>query len=216
VAQIFPRWTNQVPLMAGAALPLGLIGVILGVWYWFSPKFTDVGYAPVQPVAFSHQLHAGDLGMDCRYCHNTVERAGFAAVPPQQTCMNCHVNVRPDSPRLALVRDTYASGEAIEWVKVHMLPDYSYFDHSAHLAAGVGCSSCHGRIDQMPVVYQHEPLSMGWCLECHRNPEPSLRPLDQITNMAWSEEDAAAYVPSEDPARTREVNPPQHCSGCHR
>jgi hypothetical protein len=216
VAQIFPRWTNQVPLLLGAALPLGLIGVVLGVWYWFSPKFTDVGYAPVQPVAFSHQLHAGDLGMDCRYCHNTVERAGFAAVPPQQTCMNCHVNVLPESPRLALVRDTYASGEAIEWVKVHMLPDYSYFDHSAHLAAGVGCSSCHGRIDQMPVVYQHEPLSMGWCLECHRNPEPNLRPLDQITNMAWSEEDAAAYVPSEDPDRTREVNPPQHCSGCHR
>jgi hypothetical protein len=216
VAQIFPRWTNQVPLIAGAALPLGLIGVILGVWYWFSPKFTDVGYAPVQPVAFSHQLHAGDLGMDCRYCHNTVERAGFAAVPPQQTCMNCHVNVLPESPRLALVRDTYASGEAIEWVKVHMLPDYSYFDHSAHLAAGVGCSSCHGRIDQMPVVYQHEPLSMGWCLECHRNPEPSLRPVDQITNMAWSADDAAAYVAAEDPARTREVNPPQHCSGCHR
>jgi len=216
VAQIFPRWTNQVPLLVGAALPLGLLGVILGVWYWFSPKFTDVGYAPVQPVAFSHQLHAGDLGMDCRYCHNTVERAGFAAVPPQQTCMNCHVNVLPESPRIALVRDTYASGEAIEWVKVHMLPDYSYFDHSAHLAAGVGCSSCHGRIDQMPVVYQHEPLSMGWCLECHRNPEPSLRPLDQVTNMAWSAEDAAAYVPSEDPDRTREVNPPQHCSGCHR
>ncbi len=216
MAQIFPRWTNQVPLIAGAALPLGLIGVILGVWYWFSPKFTDVGYAPVQPVAFSHQLHAGDLGMDCRYCHNTVERAGFAAVPPQQTCMNCHVNVLPESPRLALVRDTYASGEAIEWVKVHMLPDYSYFDHSAHLAAGVGCSSCHGRIDQMPVVYQHEPLSMGWCLECHRNPEPSLRPVDQITNMAWSADDAAAYVAAEDPARTREVNPPQHCSGCHR
>ncbi len=216
MAQIFPSWTNHVPLGLAIALPLKAVLLVGFVWYYFSPKFTDVGYAPEQPVPFSHKLHAGDMGMDCRYCHNTVEQAGFAAVPPQQTCMNCHVNVLPESPRLQLVRDTYEADAPIEWVRVHMLPDYSYFDHSVHLSAGVGCSSCHGRIDQMPVVYQAEPLSMGWCLDCHRNPEPNLRPLDQVTNMAWSTADADAYDPHSDLERTREVNPPQHCSGCHR
>jgi hypothetical protein len=216
VAQIFPRWTNQIPLLVAVALPLKVVVLVGLVWYYFSPKFTDVGYAPVQPVPFSHKLHAGDLGMDCRYCHNTVEGAAHAAVPPQQTCMNCHVNVLPDSARLELVRSTYESDEAIEWVRVHMLPDYAYFDHSVHVAAGVGCASCHGRIDRMPVVYQHEPLSMGWCMDCHRNPEENLRPRDQVTNMFWSAEDALAYDPQADPHRTRDVNPPQHCSGCHR
>jgi hypothetical protein len=215
VAQIFPRWTNHLGVAVGAGLPVVLTGLVFAIWYWFSPKFTDVGYAPEQPVAFSHELHAGQMGMDCRYCHSTVERANVAAVPATQTCMNCHVNVRPDSPRLEAVRQSWATGSSIQWVRVHMLPDYAYFSHQVHLSAGVGCSSCHGRIDQMPVVTQNQPLSMGWCLECHRNPENALRPRDEITNMAWSEEDAAAYVASEDPTRTREPNPPQHCSGCH-
>jgi hypothetical protein len=193
-----------------------VLTLVAGIWYYFSPKFTDVGYQPEQPVAFSHKLHAGDMGMDCRYCHNTVERAAHAAVPPQQTCMNCHVNVQAESPRLTLVRDTYESGEAIEWVRVHMLPDYSYFNHSVHLSAGVGCASCHGRIDQMEIVYQAQPLSMGWCLDCHRNPDSNLRPLDEVTNMAWSAEDAAGYDPHSDPERSRGINAPQHCSGCHR
>lgn len=214
---IFPRWTNKIPLAIGLLGPLALAGVVGGIWYYFSPKFTDVGYRPRQPVPFSHKLHAGDMGMDCRYCHNTVEVAAVAAIPPTQTCMNCHSQVKTESPRLKLVRDSYTTGETIPWVRVHQLPDYAFFDHRPHLAAGVGCSSCHGRIDQMTIVEMDQPLSMGWCLDCHRNPEPSLRPRDQITNMAWDiETDGKAYDAAKDPTRTRQVQPPEHCSGCHR
>ena len=214
---IFPRWTNKIPLALGVLGPLALAGLVGGIWYYFSPKFTDVGYRPRQPVPFSHKLHAGDMGMDCRYCHNTVERAAVAAVPPAQTCMNCHSQVKTESPRLKLVRDSYTTGESIPWVRVHQLPDYAFFDHRPHSASGVGCSSCHGRIDQMTIVEMDQPLSMGWCLDCHRDPEPNLRPLDQITNMAWDiETDGKAYDAAKDPNRTRQVQPPEHCSGCHR
>ncbi len=215
MAQIFPSWTNKVPIALAAAPPVIGVVVILSVWYWFSPEFTDVGYQPEQPVAFSHALHAGEMGMDCRYCHNTVEEAGHAAIPPTDTCMNCHAVVQTDSNLLAEVRESAETGESIEWVRVHMLPDYAYFDHSVHVAAGVGCSSCHGRVDEMEVVSQQEPLSMGWCLECHRNPEENLRPRGEVTNMGWDTA-TADYDPHEDPTRLRDVNPPQHCSGCHR
>lgn len=214
---IFPRWTNMIPLAAGVLGPLALAGAVGGVWYYFSPEFTDVGYRPQQPVPFSHKLHAGDMGMDCRYCHNTIEKAAHAAIPPAQTCMNCHSLVKTDSPRLKIVRDSYETGEPIPWVRVHQLPDYAFFDHRPHLAAGVGCSSCHGRIDKMPIVEMAKPLSMGWCLDCHRDPEPQLRPKDQITNMAWDfEKDGKAYDAFADKDRTRQVRPPEHCSGCHR
>lgn len=215
MAVIFPRWTNKVPLAIVLGAPVALAGVVAFVGYYFSPMYTDVGYAPPQPVEFSHKLHAGDLGMDCVYCHTTVEEAAHAAIPPTQTCMNCHGNVAVDSPKLALVREAYETGDPIPWVRVHMLPEYAYFDHSVHVAAGVGCASCHGRIDQMDVVYQAEPLSMSWCLDCHRDPEPHLRPRSEVTNMNW---DAASanYDPAADPERVRDLNPPQHCSGCHR
>lgn len=194
---------------------MALGAVVLAVWYWFSPKFTDAGYSPKQPVAYSHKLHAGDLGLDCRYCHNTVEQAPHAAVPPTATCMNCHRVVLNNSPKLAPVRASFESDMPIAWVRVHMLPDYVYFDHSAHMAAGVGCTECHGRVDQMKVVQQFAPLSMSWCLDCHRNPSPHLRPRDQITNMSW-DANATHYDPNADPTRTRRVEPPVHCSGCHR
>jgi len=215
VAQLFPRWTNKLPLMLAAALPLGAAAVIAGVFYWFSPSYTDVGYQPEQPVPFSHKLHAGEMGMDCRYCHNTVEQAAHAAVPPTSTCMNCHAVVQADAPSLHPIRESYEEGTAVEWVRVHMLPDYAYFDHSVHVSAGVGCASCHGRIDQMEVVHQSQPLSMGWCIDCHREPEDNLRPRDEVTNMAW-DVTTADYNPHEDPTRNRDVNPPLHCGGCHR
>ena len=215
MAQIFPRWTNKVPIALAVAPPVLGAVVILSMWYWFSPEFTDVGYEPEQPVAFSHALHAGEMGMDCRYCHNTVERAGLAAIPPTDTCMNCHATVAAESALLEPVRQAHATGEPVAWVRVHMLPDYAYFDHSAHISAGVGCSSCHGRIDEMETVAQAEPLSMSWCLDCHRNADDNLRPRDQVTNMAWDTA-TADYDPHEDPTRERDVNPPQHCSGCHR
>ncbi|MGM0577300.1 MAG: cytochrome c3 family protein [Myxococcota bacterium] len=215
MAAIFPRWTNKIPAAIGVGAPLVLVGVVGAVWYWFSPWYTDVGYRPEQPVPFSHALHAGDLGMDCRYCHNTVEVAAKAAIPPTATCMNCHTQVRAESPKLAPVRESWETGEPVPWVRVHQVPDYAYFDHSVHVAAGVGCSSCHGRIDQMKVVTLQKPLSMSWCLDCHRDPEPNLRPLDQVTDMEWDPA-TADYDPAQDPNRTRAVNPPEHCSGCHR
>jgi hypothetical protein len=215
VALLFPRWTNQIPNMAAAGIPVLGTAVVFAVWYWFSPEYTDVGYQPQQPVPFSHKLHAGEMGIDCRYCHNTVEYAARAAVPATETCMNCHRIVKKDSPKLELVRKSAETGAPIPWVRVHLLPDYAYFDHSVHLAAGVGCTSCHGRIDQMEVVTQQKPLSMSWCLECHRDPAPNLRPRDQITNMAYVAS-VAGYDPAHDVTRTRPLSPPEHCSGCHR
>jgi len=215
VAQIFPRWTNELPLRiaAGSLVALGL--VVGGIWYYFSPEYTDVGYRPVQPVPYSHKLHAGDLGLDCLYCHATVDRAPVAVVPPTQICMNCHRLVMRDSPALAPIRESFASGRPMRWVRVHNLPGFAYFDHRPHIRAGVGCSTCHGRIDQMEVVTQAKPLSMSWCLDCHRNPDPYLRAESDITNMEWSapkdQLQLAARIRVE-----KHLHPPVDCAGCHR
>lgn len=208
--QIFPRSLNRLPAIVaiGVALAGGVLTFI--VWYYFSPKHTQVGYAPRQPIPYSHRLHVGQLGMDCRYCHANVERSPEAMIPPVQTCMNCHSLVRTDSARLAPLREAWEHNSPIEWTRVHRLPDHAYFNHSIHVAAGVGCVTCHGRIDQMDVVRQDQPLSMGWCLDCHRNPGPHLRPRDQVTNMEWRPD------PNEPVRQVRPVSPPEHCSGCHR
>jgi len=253
VAVIFPRWTNWIPLVVVGGLALAVPSITFAVLYWFSPEYTDVGYAPKQPVPFSHKLHAGELGLDCRYCHYTVEKAGHAAVPSTETCMGCHTAIRNKSEKLTLVRESYNTGKPVEWIRVHMLPDYAYFNHSVHVAAGVGCATCHGRIDKMTVVRQAKPLSMSWCLDCHRAPNKHLRPREQVTNMAWT---GKGYTPSvkethrskrvdiqrlrkallnetaKTPVRMAQkshggkmakekierivVNPPEHCSGCHR
>ena len=212
---IFPQWANLLRpgiAIGGVLVPLYVLGM---VYYGGAPQTTDVGYAPVQPVPYSHALHAGELGLDCRYCHTAVEEGPHATLPPTQTCMNCHANIRALSEKLTAVRESYATGLPIEWVRVHDLPDYAFFNHSAHVRRGVGCVSCHGRVDKMDVVYQAETLSMSWCLDCHRNPEPHLRPLDKITAMDW--------IPSEEPqnlgARLREerdIHPSEDCSTCHR
>ena len=208
--QIFPRSLNLLPLVAAVALAVGGGVVTFIVAYYFSFWNVQVGYAPTQPVPFSHRLHAGQLGMDCRYCHANVERSGEAMIPPTQTCMGCHAVVRPESAALEPVRESWQSGEPIEWVRVHNLPDHAYFDHSIHLSAGVGCASCHGRIDQMEVVTLQSPLSMSWCLDCHRDPEPNLRPVSEITNMAYEREEG------EEIEYARYALPPETCSGCHR
>lgn len=215
MAQIFPRWSNKAPMALGLGLPLLTSFVVFALWYWASPKYTDVGYAPRQPVSYSHKLHAADLGMDCRYCHNTVEQSFYAAVPPSSTCMNCHNVVLKESPKLAPVRSSVASGMPVPWIKVHQLPDYAYFYHNVHVAAGLGCAECHGRVDHMKIVHLHAPLSMSWCLQCHRAPYPRLRPVSEVTNMSWDRNEAG-YDPNTDPARKRKLNPPVHCSGCHR
>lgn len=214
--QIFPRSLNKLPLVAGAGAALALPAVVFAVWYWFSPWYTDVGYEPRQPVAYSHRLHAGELGIDCRYCHTGVEKSPVAMVPPTQTCMNCHSAVKGDSAKLALVRDSWKTGKPIQWVKVHKEPDYVFFDHSVHVSGGVGCVSCHGRIDQEEVVRQTQPLSMGWCLECHRDVKQNqgasafIRPVSQVTNMEWVRKSDEVVTPP------RPLNPPENCGGCHR
>jgi hypothetical protein len=214
MAQIFPRWTNEVPKLAPPLIGLVLVFVVFVVWYWFSPKHLNVGYAPEQPVPYSHQLHAGQLGMDCRYCHNNVERSAYAGVPPTQTCMNCHANVKKDSMLLQPIRDSWETGEPVPWLRIHKIADYAYFDHSAHVTRGVGCVSCHGRIDQMIVVRQQEPLNMEWCLNCHRNPAPALRPLDKITDMDWKADAAWEKIAVE---KAKTLQPPVvNCAGCHR
>jgi len=186
---------------------------VLFIWYYGSPKYTDVGYQPDQPINYSHKFHVGTLGLDCRYCHNYVETSSEANIPPSETCMNCHNNIRKESPDLELLKEKYSQDIPIEWVKVHMLPDYAYFDHSVHLSAGVGCVSCHGRVDQMEKVVQMEPLSMSWCLDCHRNPSEHLRPSNQITNMEWMK---PANHDDWVKENKNNINPPQSCSACHR
>lgn len=207
VAVIFPRWTNWIPAIVVVGLLTGGPATVFAVWYWFSPAYTDVGYAPEQPVPFSHKLHAGELGLDCRYCHYTVEKSPKAAIPPTSVCMGCHLLVQPTSPRLRIVRDSAKTGTPIPWVRVHLAPDYAFFDHRAHVAAGVGCQSCHGSVDQMTVVRQVQPLSMSWCLDCHRDPNPHLRPRSEVTNMKWIGSNAQKdYIPWQDPERTKRAD----------
>jgi hypothetical protein len=214
---VFPRWANKTRALAGVLLgaaPLYLTGL---VWYGASPKTTDVGYEPKQPVPYSHALHAGQLGLDCRYCHNTVEQAAHAAIPATQTCMNCHETVHTKSEKLAPVRASWETNEPVEWVKVHDLPDYVYFNHSAHVTRGVGCVTCHGRVDQMEEVFQQEPLSMSWCLDCHRNPEKNLRPPAEATNMTWAPPDGQDPIEYGKMLREKNhLNPSTDCSTCHR
>jgi len=215
---VFPKWHNMVPLIFfGVVGPVVTIMAIAGVWYYFSPSYTDVGYQPEQPVPYSHKLHAGELGIDCRYCHTGVETSSSARVPPTQTCMNCHSRIKTTSLNLHLVRESWAENKPIEWIRIHKTPDYAYFEHSAHIQAGVGCESCHGRIDQMVEVSLSQPLNMEWCLDCHRNPQGHLRPKSEITTMGYTDEQHAKFLDSEEGKKSKEsVNPPQHCSGCHR
>ncbi len=217
MSQIFPKWANFVPV----AVIVGLIGsgsfAVGFIWYFGSPNFLDAGYRPKQPVPFSHRLHAGELGMDCRYCHASVERSQEANIPPTQTCMNCHSMVLPESEKLQPIRESFKTGAPVKWVRVHKIAEYAYFDHSVHLRAGVGCASCHGKINEMEVVEQINSLGMGWCLDCHRNPSQHLRDLsnNSVTDMDWAppanQSEIAARLINE-----KKLNPPEDCSACHR
>ena len=215
MAVIFPKSSDIILKVIGAVVAIGAVGATAAYTYYTWPTVIDTGYQPQQPIPYSHKLHAGQMGIDCYYCHNTVYRANFAAVPSQTTCMKCHMQVKKDSPRLALLWKAANTGEPIQWVQIHRLPDYVYFSHQAHLSAGVSCVSCHGRIDQMIEVHQEKPLNMAWCLECHRNPEANIRPAELVTKLDW--------VPDRDPAEIgreiiaqKHIDPPTNCSGCHR
>lgn len=205
---VFPKWANYfLPLILLTAVGAGTVVPPIVLWGG-SAETQNVGYQPNQPVPYSHALHVGQLGLDCTYCHNTVSKAAFAAIPATDVCINCHApgekadgtptnvsGIHQSSINLRPVWESWETGKPIPWVKVHDLADYAYFNHSAHINKGVGCVSCHGRVDQMGAagtedtiagVYQAENLSMGWCIECHRAPEKHLRPIEHVTTMDWS------------------------------
>jgi len=185
-AQLFSRNANAaawVSIIGIGALLFGIVAAMVGVY--LSPWMTDQGIAKPQPVPFSHKHHVDQLKIDCRYCHATVERAAYAGYPYTETCMSCHSQVWTNSPLLEPVRESYRTGEPIVWNAIYDVPDFVYFNHAVHVAKGIGCSSCHGRIDQQQLAAKAQPMYMGWCLGCHRNPEDNVRPRDQVYNMAY-------------------------------
>jgi len=184
--QIFHRSTNtisRVSIFGAIFIIAGLTWVAAEVQR--SPYITRAFVAREQPVQFSHKHHVSDDGIDCRYCHTSVENSAFAGIPPTKTCMNCHSQLFVNSPYLEPVRESFRTGVPIKWTRVHDLPDFVYFRHDIHIHKGVGCSTCHGPVDQMPLTYQVASLQMEWCLECHRNPEKYIRPREQVFNMKW-------------------------------
>lgn len=187
MAQIFDRSSNALARMS--LILTGLIVIALGVTLdqlQRSPWVTRQGQRADQPVPFSHKHHVMGLGIQCQYCHTSVERSSYAGIPPTKTCINCHAQIWTNAQLLEPVRESWATGESIRWIRVHDLPDYVYFNHSIHVNKGLGCSSCHGRVDLMPIMYQENSLQMEWCLNCHRNPAKNIRPTSEIYNMAWT------------------------------
>jgi formate-dependent nitrite reductase cytochrome c552 subunit len=218
MSKLFPKSANKLPLQILIFLGLTAGIVTAGITYYATPKYTRVGYAPVQPVPYSHAIHVGQLGLDCRYCHSNVEKSGHSNLPTAQTCMNCHSIIKNDSPLLAPVRESFASGNPVPWVRLHQTPDYVYFNHSVHVARGVSCVECHGKINEMDVVHHDKPLSMSWCLECHRAPEKALRDPKLVTNLDWQHPAGASgqLEAGKKFVHDWNVQPPQSCSGCHR
>ncbi len=197
----------------------GLVVVAVVVWALLefnrSDYVTLAHVAREQPVPFSHRHHVGELGLDCRYCHTTVERSSYANIPPTQICMNCHSQIWSDSPTLEPVRSSYRTGKSLAWTKVHDLPDFVYFNHSIHVAKGIGCATCHGRVDRMNLTYQNASLQMEWCLACHRHPERNVRPRSEVFDMTWK-------APPGDPdlgarlVKQYRIESRDDCSTCHR
>jgi len=186
--QIFPRYTNTVAWVSVFAVPLGgAFALWVCLVFTRSSYGTGAGIVRVQPVPFSHQHHAGDLGIDCRYCHTSVEHSPYAGMPSTSICMNCHSQMWVGSDVLGPVRESYARGQPLRWKRIYNLPGFVYFDHSIHVHKGIGCSSCHGRIDEMPFTYQLPSLLMEWCLGCHRHPEQHLRPVAEVFNMKYEQ-----------------------------
>jgi hypothetical protein len=229
MSTIFPKWTNGLPtLLAGGAVST-LAAVVGGVWYYATPEFWEVGYMPEQPGGgFNHQIHIGQLGMDCKYCHTYVEVSAEANVPHVSICYGCHsenkLQAFVDSPahreKTEFIRAAYKTDTPIEWKRVHKLPDYvRNFPHHAHINAGVSCISCHGNIGRQPVVWQHESLSMGWCLDCHRGPESKLVAKDQVTRLFEVEQamsdPAAMKAAGTRYYEERKIAAPENCGACH-
>jgi len=217
--QVFHRSSNTI---AKVSLIGGPVSVAFIVWaclvFQRSSYGTGAGEVRVQKVPFSHEHHVGVLGIDCRYCHTSVENSSYAGLPPTKTCMNCHSQIWVGSDMLAPVRDSYRDNRSLEWQRVYNTPGFVYFDHSIHIHKGVGCTTCHGQIDEMPLTYQQPSLLMEWCLDCHRNPEPNLRPQSEIFNVKWhpppDQRERGAGLAREYGLRTTEFL--TTCSVCHR
>lgn len=235
MSMLFPRWMNALPTVVAIGAISALTTVAAGTWYWATPDFWEVGYMPTQPGSgFNHQIHAGRLGMDCRYCHTNVEDSHWANIPTASTCMGCHTEqkLKPEfdpGDKVAFVREAYAADESIPWRRVHKLPDYvGNFPHHMHVRAGVSCFSCHGQIRGMPVVYQDQGLGMGWCLDCHRNVEDNIVGPSKVTDLVWAEQHLKERAQGADNA-TPEAKQiikslqesiagggPQNCGACHQ
>lgn len=214
--QIFNRSAN----FAAKASIIGLVlvvGTLLGLlttanrWSWVNNRQV----VREQPVQFSHQHHVQTVGLDCRYCHTSAESSSFAGIPPSKTCMNCHSQIWSTSPYLEPVRSSFRDNRSLRWLRVHDLPDFAYFNHSAHVKKGVGCESCHGRVDKMPLMLQENSLQMEWCLECHRNPAKYLRPRSEIYTMGYQPAEPQAVIGAR-LMKEYHVNPRTSCSTCHR
>ncbi len=219
MSKIFPKSANALPLQI--LIFLGVLGGVAaaGINYYATPKYLRVGYAPVQPVPFDHSLHAGQLGIDCRYCHAGVEKSGTSSVPAAQTCMNCHSIVKNQSPLLEVVRKSYETGDPVPWVRIHKNPDYVYFNHSVHVNRGVSCVECHGKVNEMQVVHQDQPHSMSWCLDCHRDPASRIREPKDVFNLdsaRLADQGPEGLKKAQEYIHNWKVMPPQSCSGCHR
>jgi hypothetical protein len=232
MSQIFHRSTNTLSraTIFGAVFVLAALSWV-AMEIQRSPYVTYAGVRKTQPVPFSHQHHVTGLGIDCRYCHTSVETSSFAGIPPTKTCMNCHSQIWTNANLLEPVRASYRSGESLQWTRVNQLPDFVYFNHSIHINKGVGCNTCHGPVDLMPLMYQQESLQMEWCLDCHRNRNNHLRPRDQVFNMRYQPPtgstpvvvDGKSYTDQaelgaalEKKYNVRSVKDITNCSTCHR
>lgn len=247
MANIFPRWTNLLPIKIAICIGSLALCIVAGFSYYGTPKAQRVGYMPDQPIPYDHELHVKELGLDCRYCHSFVDQSGHANIPSADTCWNCHQHVKKGSDKLGPLRAALgvdknhapiegAKRTPIQWVRVHKTPDYAFFDHSAHVNRGVSCVSCHGQVNEMPVVYHAESLSMEFCLDCHRAPEKHLRPLEEVYNLDYDPKEylakhhAALGVEDYDPNWSKRkaqlelgsvlkhkwsVTPKTSCATCH-
>ncbi len=222
MAQLFPRGSNA---FARISIVVVLVVVGTGLTILLNTNrlhyTTDVQVARKQPVPFSHKHHVTGVGLDCRYCHTSVEESSFANIPPVETCMTCHSQIWTESPLLEPIRESYRTGNPIEWVRIHDLPDFVYFNHSIHVHKGIGCQTCHGQVDQMPLMWKVNTLNMEWCLECHREPEKFVRPREEVFNMAWTPMDERGHAVSQallgaQLVQDYDINPSTDCSTCHR
>jgi hypothetical protein len=216
MSALFPPWTNTVAKATLFCIAFGIVNLLAFAMLWVrAPVFLGQRQVIEQPIQFDHRHHVQDDGIDCRYCHDTVERSSSAGYPPTATCMNCHAQVWNKSPLLDQVRGSYFTDRPIAWRRVHRIPQFVYFNHSIHVAKGVGCVTCHGRVDQMALMEQAAPITMGWCLDCHRDPAPNLRPREQMTSMTWQPEGDARAL-GEQLARDYGVHTRTSCTTCHR